>query len=58
MDSPFFDVIEQHMYREFQYADISLSYDEKKDVPIDTPVVDLERENIQPVLGNGEMFKE
>jgi hypothetical protein len=57
-ESPFFKTLEEVMYRKFQYADLSITYEEEEPLPPTSKVVDLKKEVIQPAVDVGEMFKE
>lgn len=55
-DSPFFDVLEQYLYRPFQYADISISYKKEESVPTNMKVVDLEKRPMHPDVDDDSRF--
>lgn len=55
-ESPFFDTLEQYLYRPFQYADISISYQTEETIPTTTQVVDLEKKNVRPDVEDNSRF--
>jgi hypothetical protein len=51
--SKYFDVLEQYMYREYQYAQVNVRYQERKKVPKDKQIVELNKIKEKSDLNDG-----
>lgn len=52
-NSKYFDVLEQYMYRDYQYAEAKVTYQGRKEVPTGRQILELQKSKEKPDLNDG-----